>query len=180
MAFDKEQWSISRGSILALLVATVVLGIGVAWLPAEFFGLDRGMPVGDQIAFALKADLLVFMWLAACVRSVARGRFNSPVDRRGAAFGPPSPALAARAAVLQTSLEQTVLAVGAHLILATVLRESELILIPVLAVLYWVGRMAFALGYAKGAPSRAFGMALTGASTAASYVLASGFVISGR
>ncbi|QRM35265.1 MAPEG family protein [Microvirga sp. VF16] len=180
MAFDKEQRGILRGTVLALLVGVVAVGSGVAWLPPELFGLGRTMAVGEQIAFALKADLPVFIWLAACVRSVATGRFNSPVDRRGAAFGPPSPALAVRTAVLQNSLEQTVLAVGAHLILATVLRGSELILIPVLVFLYLVGRLAFAFNYVKGAPSRAFGMVLTGAPTGVGYVLAASLMLAGR
>jgi len=84
------------------------------------------------------------------------------------------------AAVLQNSLEQTVLAVGAHLILAVVLRGEELILIPALVTLYLLGRVMFAIGYAKGAAARAFGMALTGASTLAAMVIAIVLLILGR
>ncbi|WP_371514660.1 hypothetical protein [Brevundimonas denitrificans] len=44
------------------------------------------------------------------------------------------------------------MAVGAHLVLATVLRGEEMILLPVLVALYLVGRVFFALGYARARP----------------------------
>ena len=138
------------------------------------------MTTADRIAFALRADLSLFVWLAGCVGAVSRGRLHSPADIRGSAFGPPSPAIAVRAAVLQNSLEQTVLALGANLILATVLRGRELVLIPLLVLLFRVGRVAFAAGYPRGAPGRAFGMAVTGAPIAAGYLLAAGLMFYGR
>ncbi len=180
MAFDSEQLGILRGSALALAFALPALAAGYIWLPAEMFGLSSAMTMGDQIAFALKADLLLLVWLAWCVRAVSSGRFRSPVDRKGQAFGPPSEAIAIPAAILQNSLEQTVLAFGAHLVLATVLRGAELVIIPLLVVLYLVGRLTFSLNYSKGAARRSFCMALTGAPTVASYLLAAGLMIAGR
>jgi len=102
------------------------------------------------------------------------GQHPVPVRRRpaGSADAAPGARLALPAAVLQNSLEQTVLAVSAHLVLATVLRGEEMILLPVLVPLYLVGRGFFALGYAQGAAAPAFGMALTGASTIAAFGIA--------
>lgn len=122
MAFDSEQVGILRGSALALAFALAAVGAGYAWLSARWFGLSDAMTMADQIAFALKADLLLFVWLAWCVRAVSERRFRSAIDRKGSACGRPSEAIAIPSAVLQNSLEQTVLAFGAHLILATVLR----------------------------------------------------------
>ena len=130
------------------------------------------MSAGERLAFTVKVDLLVFLWLAGCVRAVSAGRFSSPADIRGSAYGPPSPAIAVRAAVLQNSLEQTVLAVGAHMGLAATLRGDELVLIPALVLLYLTGRVSFAAAYARGAAARAFGMALTGVSTVAAFGIA--------
>jgi hypothetical protein len=138
------------------------------------------METSDRLAFALRWDFLVFLWLIACVRSVAQGRFWSSVDRDGSAHAAPSGAIAVRAAVLQNSLEQTVLVVGGHLILATVLRGPELVLIPLLVMLYLWGRIAFAVGYARSPVARAFGMALTGASVAFTYFLAASLIVMGR
>ncbi|OYX71162.1 MAG: hypothetical protein B7Y95_13595 [Rhizobiales bacterium 32-66-11] len=171
---------IIRASALALALAAASLGAGYVWLPPGLFELNPAMDFGERIAFALKADILVFIWLAGCVGAVSRGRFYSPTDIEGSAFGPPSRAIAVRAAVLQNSLEQTVLAFGGHLILAALLRGLELTLIPLLVALFLVGRVAFAFGYAKGASGRAFGMALTAASIIVSYGLAVGLVVVGR
>lgn len=72
------------------------------------------------------------------------------------------------------------LAFGAHLTLAALLRGNELVLIPLLIALFMVGRIAFAFGYAKRASGRAFGMALTGASVVASYGIVVGLIAAGR
>lgn len=180
MRFSSDQLGIIRASALALGVAAAILAVGYVWLPPGWVGLSPAMDIGERVAFTLKADLLMFIWLAGCVGAVSRGRFYSPADIRGSAFGPPSEAIAVRTAVLQNSLEQTVLAFGGHLILAALLRGHELQLIPLLVILFLAGRVTFALGYAKSASGRAFGMALTGASNIASYGVAIGLVLIGR
>lgn len=128
--YSPEQRGVLFASAAAIAVCAAVLVPSYAWLPGSVFGLHAGMEAGERIAFALKADILVFLWLAGCVRAVSSGRFRSPADIRGSAYAPPSSAIAVQAAVLQNSLEQTVLAVGAHLGLAAVLRGDELVLIP--------------------------------------------------
>lgn len=111
MPWSLQQRRIVRDSMLACLVCAVVLGAGYIWLPPALFGLDGQLGIGDRVAFALKADLPVFLWLADCVRAVSKGRFLSQADIQGSAFSRPSPAIELRVAVLQNSLEQTVLAV---------------------------------------------------------------------
>jgi hypothetical protein len=180
VGFSSDQMGIVRASTAALVLAAAVLAAGYSWVPPGSLGLKPAMDFGERVAFALKADILVFLWLAGCVGAVSRGRFHSPADIRGSAFGRPSQAIAVRAAVLQNSLEQTVLAFGGHLTLAALLRGSELVLIPLLVTLFLVGRIAFAFGYAKGASGRAFGMALTAASIIVSYGVAVGLVAVGR
>lgn len=180
MPFDAEQRGILRGSALALMFAVAVISAGYAWLPARWFGLNDAMTMGDQIAFALKTDLPLFIWLAWSVRAVSSRRFRSPIDRKGAAFGPSSEEIAIPRALLQNSLEQTVLAVGAHLVLATVLRGAELVVIPLLVALYLLGRVSFSLRYSRGAAQRSFGMALTASPSVASYVVAAGLILVGR
>ena len=170
--YSAEQRGVVVASTAAIVVCAAVLAPSYAWLPASALGRHAGMEEGGRIAFALKVDILVFLWLAGCVRAVSSGRFRSDADIRGSAFAPPSPAIAVQAAVLQNSLEQTVLAVGAHLAFAAVLSGEKLVLIPVLVLLYLAGRVSFAAGYARGAAARAFGMALTAASTVAAFGMA--------
>lgn len=180
MTFDREQRSIVMQSALAVLLCAAVLASGYWWLPPELVGVRTPMALADRFAFALKWNLLIFIWLAGSVRAVSKKRFWSPADRHGSAYSEASPALAVRRANLQNTLEQTVLAVGAHLILATVLRDEELVLIPLLVLLFLVGRAAFAIGYAKSPIARAFGMAVTGAGVGFALLLAGGLILAGR
>jgi|FEC22Drversion2_1045045.scaffolds.fasta_scaffold00461_26 hypothetical protein len=180
MILDREQRSIVRQSALAVLLCAAVLGGGHLWLRPELVGVATPMTLADRLAFTLKWDLLIFMWLAGSVGAVSQKRFWTPADRHGSAYGEPSPALAVRSANLQNTLEQTVLASSAHLILATVLREDEMVLIPLLVLLFLVGRATFAVGYARGPIARAFGMAVTGAPVAFAQVLAAMLILSGR
>jgi uncharacterized membrane protein YecN with MAPEG domain len=172
MTFKPEQRAIAVRSALAVGLSAACVAAAWLWLPPAWLGAEADMAVADRLAYALRADLLVFLWLAGCIRTVASIRFRSDEDRPGSAYGSPSARLAVPTAVLQNSLEQTVLAIGAHLVLATVLTGAEMVLLPVLVVLYLLGRVLFAVGYAKGAGARAFGMALTGASTLAAFGIA--------
>ncbi|MBX3431504.1 MAG: MAPEG family protein [Hyphomonadaceae bacterium] len=178
--FSSDQSGIVRGSMLALALTGAVLAAANYWVPRDAFGLHEDMDFGERMTFVLKADIVLFLWLAGCVGAVSNGRFHSPADIRGSAFSAPSPAIAIRAAVLQNSLEQTMLFFAATLILASLLRGSELVLTPVLIGLFLLGRVAFVAGYAKGASGRAFGMALTAAPIIVSYALALWLVALGR
>lgn len=180
MTFDPEQKSIVRQSALAVLLCAAVLGGGYLWLPPEFVSVTVPMALADRLAFALKWDLLIFIWLAGSVGAVSQKRFWTSADRHGSAYSEASPGISARRANLQNTLEQTVLASGAHLILATVLRDEELVLIPMLVLLFLVGRATFAIGYAKSPIARAFGMAVTGATVGFAYVLAACLIVAGR
>lgn len=180
MSLDREQGSIVWQSGLAILVSAVVLGGGYLWLPPQTVGVAATMDLADRLGFVLKWDLLIFLWLAGSIGAVSQKRFWTPADRHGSAYSKTSPALAVRAANLQNTLEQTVLAVAAHLILATVLRDEELVLIPLLVVLFLAGRGAFAVGYARSPIARAFGMALTGAPIGFGLILAAWLIVAGR
>ena len=178
--FSSDQWGIVRGSLLALSLAGAVLAAAYFYMAPHLFGLNDDMDFGERMTFVLKADLVLFLWLAGCVRAVSSGRFYSPADIRGSAFSAPSPAIAVRAAVLQNSLEQTVLFFPATLILAALMRGSDLVLAPFLVGLLLLGRVTFAIGYAKSASGRAFGMALTAAPIIASFALALWLIAVGR
>lgn len=180
MILDREQRSIVCQSALAVLLCAAVLGGSLLWLRPEVVGVAASMRLADRLAFTLKWDLLIFMWLAGSVGAVSQKRFWTPADRHGSAYGELSSALAVRSANLQNTLEQTVLASGAHLILATVLREDGMVLMPLLVLLFLVGRATFAVGYARGAIARAVGMVVTGAPIGFAQALAVMLILSGR
>lgn len=97
--YSPEQRGVLLASAAALVICAGALGAGFAWIPAPEFGLQTGTDAGGRIAFALKAAILVFLWLAGYVRAVTAGRFKSPPDIGGSAYGPPSAAFAVRAVV---------------------------------------------------------------------------------
>ena len=180
MSPTSDQRAILRSALNALLVVMSGLAAGYYLLPSDLLAPEPGIAMVDRLAFALQWDLPLVIWVLGCVHAVSTGRYRSPDDIRGSAFGPPSTAIAVRRAVLQNSVEQVLLAVGAHLILATLLRGDELRMIPILVILFLVGRVAFALGYARGPGARGFGMAITGLANIVAYGIAIWLLIGGR
>jgi hypothetical protein len=153
-----EQSKIVRNALLASLFCALVLAGAYFGLPLLFSFPTR---LDERLAFVLKADLFIILWLAVAVRMVSRMRFVSADDNRGAAYAPPSPRLAVKAAFLQNTLEQSVIAIGAHLALATLIEGPALALIVGAVALFMAGRAAFLSGYPRGAGARAFGMVTT-------------------
>ena len=169
MTLEGEQRGVRRGAGAAALFSAVFLGAGYLWFPFALGPLDGA---GARYAFALQADVFVLLSLVAAVARVANARFFSPEDIAGAGLSEPSTRLRVPLAVLQNTLEQAVLAVGAHLALASLLDGAEMALIPLLVALFCIGRAAFWLGYSGGAARRAFGFGTTFYPTVAAYALA--------
>ena len=119
------------------------------------------MSVSERIAIALKADLLIALYLMFSIGNLARQRFFNPTDIDGSGLTSGTDRARALQAILQKTLEQAVLALFAHLIWVVVMPVSWLGVAPVAASLFCCGRIAFARGYARGAPARALGFALT-------------------
>lgn len=180
MAPSPDQRGILLAALLALIVVAGGLAAGYYLLPSELLSPGEELTTADRLAFALRWDLPLFLWLMGCVQAVSTGRYHSPDDIRGSAFGRPSKSIAVKRAVLQNSLEQVVIAVGAHLILATMLHPDELRLIPLLVILFLLGRIAFAFGYRHGPGARGIGMAITGLTNIVGYGAAIYLMLAGR
>ena len=174
MSFDREQQSVVRGVVSAVVFIVLSLATAYTWFP---FMLGPFEGVSERLAFALKADIFVFVWLLAAVGQVANKRFFSPDDIQGGGLSVPSDQIRVPLSILQNTLEQSVLAVGAHLALSALLRDEEMALIVLLVVLFGIGRAAFWIGYKGGAGNRAFGFACTFYPTIAAFVLAAVLLI---
>jgi hypothetical protein len=170
MVLDTEQKGVVRGVVPAVIFCALVLAIGYVILPPPEIPTAEGP--GARIAFALEADTFVFLCLLVAVATVGNVRFLSPHDIQGSAFSNPSERIKVPLAVLQNTLEQCVLAVGAHLALAAVMRTPEMRLIPLLVALFVIGRVAFWVGYRRSGISRAFGFGVTFYPTIFAYALA--------
>lgn len=88
MSFDREQWSIVGQSALAVLVAAAALCAGYLWLPPDVVGVAHALNLADRLAFALKWNLPIFLWLAGCVAAVSQGRFCDSGRPKGLSIWP--------------------------------------------------------------------------------------------
>jgi hypothetical protein len=170
MTLRPEQKGVVRGIVPAAIFCALFLVVGYLAVPPPEIPTSEG--AGARIAFALQADVFVFLCLVAAVGLVASLRFFSPQDIGGSARGDPGERIRVPLAFLQNTLEQCVLAVGAHLALAAVLRSPEMRLIPLLVALFVIGRATFWIGYRGNGLGRAFGFATTFYPTVFAYALA--------
>ena len=165
----REQRRILAQSALALIVCLAVLASAVFVLPPLLELPSAPTARGPLLA---GANLLIGLWVVFGIRQVASLRFRSAQDNAGSAYGPPSPALAVRAAFLQNTLEQAFVAVVAFNALATQPGEAVSAYLLAAAILFGVGRLAFLRGYPGGAGARAFGVAVTALPTLGAVVWA--------
>lgn len=153
-----EMARVRRQAALSFLFCAPVLATAVWWLPQQF---EFPTEVGERLAFAARASLLIMLWVLIGVGTIARLRRKSAHDTAGSAYGPPSERLRVPLAFLQNTLEHAVLAAFAALALATVQGEAPLAFIVGMVVLFAIGRITFWRGYPRGSPGRAFGVVTT-------------------
>jgi uncharacterized membrane protein YecN with MAPEG domain len=173
MQLDHNQRGVLRGIVLALVVMCVVLPLPL------FFDFSDGHEPDRRQSLLLSASLLALP-LTICIAAVARFRFFSPVDIHGNSTTAGSDRLRVLQAVLQNTLEQTVLAALVQLTWTQVVADEWLPVANMAAGLFLFGRLLFATGYANGAPGRAFGFALTFYPSVVLLVGLVVFVIQGR
>jgi hypothetical protein len=154
----EKQRGVVRGIVPAALLTLLGLcGVSLL-LPASALPADEP---GARLAWALQWALLPIVTLMVAVARVANLRFYTPEDIDGAGLTEGTRQARLHRAILQNTLEQAVLAVAAYAIWAVVMPYSWLRSVTVAALLFVVGRVLFARGYAKGAPGRALGFGLT-------------------
>ena len=153
-----KQYGVLKGIVAGLAITFVVIIGAIAAGPAM---LAPGAAMGERVAFALRADAFIALWLAISIGLLAKHRFFTPEDIDGGGLTQGTETANILQATLQNTLEQTVVAVLAHLAWAVLLPVSWIFAIPSAVVLFLCGRVLFVLGYRGGAPARALGFALT-------------------
>ena len=161
-----------RGMLSGLLITALVLAVGLLAPPAVL--------LADPAA--THAGLGHLRWLAlpvACllvaIARLARHRFFTPEDLDGSGLTQGTETARILQAILQNTLEQVTLALPIYLLWALTLPSTWQAVIPLNALLFVLGRVLFARGYAHGAPARALGFALTFYPTVAMGLLLVGF-----
>lgn len=173
--FREEQRRVVRGSLAALLVCALVLGLAHGFLARVVRFPDGGLE--SVLTFWAGANLFIVFWVIVGIRLVSKGRRRSAQDIGGAAYAAPSPRIAVQAAFLQNTLEQAVVLMATQFAMLMLLRERAMPVIAASVVLFSVGRVAFYVNYPKGAGARAFGMALTAVPSIVAFVAALGALV---
>ena len=158
MALTDKQRGVLKGMTIGAATSLIVIIAAILLGPAL---LSPEASAGERLAFALKADAFLALWLGVSIGLLARHRFFTPADIDGGGLSQGSETAKVLQATLQNTLEQTVLAVLVHLAWATLMPVSWMAAIPAAAILFLSGRVLFIRGYRGGAPSRAVGFALT-------------------
>jgi hypothetical protein len=153
--FQHKQLLIFGGMMAAVIVGVVVV-FHVAW------GTPVPAPVdeGARLAFAARWLLVPGLALFAGVGLTANRRFfmTNAIDGERRVE---DNAFEINLRYNQNTLEQMALATVAWVGLALVLPADQLGVVPRMAVLFGVGRIAFWIGYLYAPWARAFGMGLT-------------------
>ena len=160
----RTQILIGAGMLMAVAVL-LVFASGRLAIPVTLPFDDAG----SRLAFVAKWLLVPGFALLAGVGMVANRRFFAP-DAIDGTRAPESRLLEINLRYNQNTLEQAALVLIAWPLLALWLPADRLGLIPLLAVLFGVGRAAFWIGYLIAPWARAFGFALTFYPTVAVYV----------
>lgn len=158
MALSAQQRGVLKGAGAAALLAVGSLAAAVA-APLSLLAHDAGLAA--RLAVVFSSAVFVLVPLAVSIGRLARLRFFSAQDIDGSALTTATPRAALLQSIVQNTLEQTVLALGAHFVWAACMPPAWLGAVPVAAALFVAGRIAFAVSYANGAAARAFGFGLT-------------------
>jgi len=153
-----KQQGVLRGMMAGVVITLIALVFSII-SPSAAFLPEPG--VSAALTQALKWDALLVVTLAANIALLARHRFFTPEDIDGGGLTEGTPRAQALQSTLQNTLEQMVLAFAVHLVWAAAMPREWQSAIPVAATLFFIGRILFWRGYARGAPARALGFALT-------------------
>jgi len=176
MSLTDKQHAVLKGMIAGAVITVVVI-VGAIFIPVD---LPPYAFMGQRIAYALKMDVLIALWLAVSVGLLARHRFFTPEDIDGSGLTPGTGKAHILQANLQNTLEQSVLAVLTHVIWAVVMPLAAISVIRAAVLLFLLGRLFFLRGYGRGAQSRALGFTLTFYPSILMLLMIAGTLIFGR
>jgi hypothetical protein len=158
MTIDDTQRRVAVGMGLAMATAVAAFAVAAVFAPRAW---TVQPDLGQRLVLVAWAVLGPALALLACIARLAKHRFFTPADIHGSALTSGTERARLLQALLQNTLEQACLAVPVYAATGVLAPLVVLPMVPTAALLFVIGRIAFFAGYARGAPSRAFGFALT-------------------
>jgi uncharacterized membrane protein YecN with MAPEG domain len=158
MALTNKQASVIKRMIVGVSIAFAIVAVG-SFFGSHFF--EPTVSIVERLSLAIQWLLIPAMFLIVSVGRLARHRFFTPEDIDGGGFSDNSEQAKILQAILQNTLEQFCIAFAIYLAWAIIMPTQALLVIPLAAVVFSIGRILFFVGYNGGAPSRALGFTLT-------------------
>lgn len=152
-----DQQKVKVGAATAAIISIVFIYTGYQIFP---FVLTPMVTIGDKLAFVIQCEIFALLMLVAGIAAVANQRFLHKEAIDGATIDLPI-SIQINLRYNQNTLEQFVLAVVAHLVLATVVEPDSLKIIPILVCWWIIGRIMFWIGYHVYPVGRAVGFGST-------------------
>lgn len=142
----------------AMLVSIIILMAAVVINPFHYGRLEGSDSRMNILGLSI---ILPTITLIVSIGRLAGFRFFSPQDIDGSGLTKGSQQAVIFQSLLQNTLEQLTITVGTYTIWCFTMPATWLSAIPLCSLAFAIGRISFFRGYHKGAPSRAFGFALT-------------------
>lgn len=158
MGLSVKQLGVFKGMVAAMGLAVVVIAMGMMFDP---FSYAQSEDLGSKFTVLGQSLILPVVFLIGSIARLARFRFFSPEDIDGSALSNASHEASVLQSLLQNTLEQLLMTAMVYSIWAFTMPTAWLSVLPLCSLLFAIGRIGFFKGYAKGAPARAFGFALT-------------------
>ena len=155
---DKTQFGVIRGAMLALVTALAVFALSIFWVARVW---SVGADVSSRVSLAAWSIVLPALALLVCIARLAQHRFFTPADIHGSGLTAGTDKAKLLQALLQNTLEQACLAVPVYIAACLLAPAALLAMVPAAAAMFLAGRLFFFVGYANGAPARAFGFGMT-------------------
>ena len=144
--------------IISIIMTTVIMSAALfdrfPWA-VTIDGDGKSFSFDNRLLFTLQLSFVDLIPLLGSIFAVINKRISSiainPMDPRGHSL------VEQRQRILQNTLEQLLIKLIVSLSVCTVLRLNELMVLPVITVLFLLGRLTFAFGYPN---YRSFGIAM--------------------
>lgn len=158
MTLSHKQHGVAKGMAGGFILSLLAL----CWAAlANPIGLSNGIDLTQRTEVFAYSILLPVILLIVSVGRLAKHRFFNAQDIDGSGLTQGSQQAKLLQSLLQNTLEQFCIAIGAYAIGCLLLPAVSLASVPVCSLLFFIGRILFFMGYSKGAPSRALGFTLT-------------------
>ena len=156
--FTDKQRDVTKGIIVGMIVSFVVVAYGALANPFDF-AVQQSLI--ERLVIYAYGMILPTLSLIIAVARVAKHRFFSSDDIDGRSHYEESEHVRRLQNVLQNTLEQTCIVASVYFLWAFIMPGDYMSLIPLISVLFFIGRILFIRRYEKGAGARSIGFSLT-------------------